>query len=690
MTCRRMSACALAVAAVLGSTLAGIADAKAQIVGASALDPNVTAYPAAFFTEFRPVSALDMIGRIPGFQFDGGTFGRGFAGTVGNILIDGERPPVRSDSLQSVLSRIPAAQVVRIDIVRAGAGGIDMQGKAVVANVIRRPDGGVSGSVSTTLQDDIRGQFQPNLNLQIRRQWDGRSLEGSLSAYQGSGEDSGLRERRSPAGALLLLARSNGVFDFQGLSGTTVYEGPLAGGRLRLNGLIDISGSDYEGGDLLIIPFGREDSLSDNTQTKGEIGVRWTRSLPLGMTLEVLGSQQLIDSENTGTYDTPDFTSATTSDERRGESIGSGSLKFASLDTPWGAIDFEAGSEAAFNFVETGTAYRFDGSPLLLPGDDTRVEELRSESFVSGVWTPRENLSVTGALRYERSRITATGSAGEAETDLSFLKPRVNVAWTPAAGHQLAFKLERNVEQLSFGAFQASAAFSTGIFGRGNPDIRPAQAWLAQARYERVFGRQGSFVAELTHETLDDVLAQVVIFEAPPGSTTPRQYNVTRNVGSARRETAKFTGRLPLDDYGMTGGIASASLQLRQSEIVDPVTFLDRRLSGEQPLTVSLGLSQNLVGQRISWSVSASSSQPSRSFNPSTLSRFASGPSFSANLSWRPDDRLSLGGGLIVSSDTESEFILFGAPRDRGVPVYSETSRRDGSITAYISARRSF
>lgn len=692
MTAGRKSVCALAGAACMALSLVfpTIALARAATAAVAAADPNITAYPAAFFTEFRPITSLDMVGRIPGFQFDGGTSGRGFAGTVGNILIDGERPPVRSDSLASILSRIPAAQVVRIDIVRAGAGSIDMQGKAVVANVIRRPDGGVSGSVSTTLQSNTEGRFQPNLNLQARRQWAGRYLEGSLSAYQGSGDDDGIRERRSPTGALLLLARSQGVFDFHGASGTTVYEGPFAGGRIRLNGLVDVNGSGYEGNDLLIVPSGRETSLSDSSQTKGEIGLRWTRGLPLGMTLEVLGSQQLIDTDSTSFYDTPDFTSATVSDGRRGETIGSGSLKLASLATPYGSIDFEAGSEIAFNFVENGTAYRFDGSPLLLPGDDTRVEELRSESFISGVWAPRDNLSVTGALRYERSRITATGSAGASETDLSFFKPRLNVAWTPAAGHQLAFKLERNVDQLSFGAFQASAAFSTGIFGRGNPDIRPAQIWLSQARYERVFGRQGSFVAELTHEAYDDVLGQVVVFETPPGSTEPRQYNVTRNVGTATRDTARFTGRLPLDRHGMTGGIASASLQLRQSETRDPVTLLDRRLSGEQPVTLSLGLGQNLTGQRISWSVNASTAQPSRSFNPSTLSRFSNDPSFSASLTWRPDDRLSLGGGLTVSGGSDNEFILFGAPRNRGVPVYSEISRSDGTISAYVNLRRSF
>lgn len=694
---KRAQAKLLSAALVSGAMLANGTAVQAftvvqtvQTGSPSTSDPNITPYDGSFFTEFRPITALDMISRIPGFQFDGGTSGRGFAGTVGNILIDGERPPVRSDSLQSILSRIPASQVERIDIVRAGAGGIDMAGKAVVANVIRTPDGGVTGSVGGTLQANTDGRVSPNFSLQAQRQADGRSIEGAFNAYGGSGENNGFRERRAPDGQMLLLGRNEGVFDYSGAEATSVYEGPLGGGRVRLNGLLEYNYSGYDGEDLLLFPTGQERNLSDYNQTKGEVGARWTRNLPHGMTLELLGSQQRIWTDSVGEYDTPDFTSQSTNDETSGESIGSAAVKFASLKTPWGGVDFETGSELAFNFVESATAFRFNESPLLLPGDDTRVEELRSESFVSAVWAPKSNLSVTAAMRYERSRITAAGSGGAAETNLAFVKPRLNVSWTPRPGHSLAFKLERNVDQLSFGAFEASAAFSTGIFGRGNPDIRPAQIWIGSLRYERVFDRQGSFVAELTHEELDDVLGQVVVVETLAGETLPRTFNVTRNVGTAQRDTARFSGRLPLDRYGMTGGIASASFQVRNSETDDPVTFLERRLSGEQPTSWSLGLSQNLIKQKISWSVSASSGQRSRSFAPSTLSSFSTDPSFNGNISWRPDSKLSLSAGVNLASDSESQFTLFGGPRDRFGPVYDERSASRGTLSAYVSARRSF
>jgi hypothetical protein len=56
---------------------------------------------------------------------------RGFEGAAGDVLIDGELPTSKSDDLESVLRRIPASQVARIDLIRGGAPGIDMHGKVV-------------------------------------------------------------------------------------------------------------------------------------------------------------------------------------------------------------------------------------------------------------------------------------------------------------------------------------------------------------------------------------------------------------------------------------------------------------------------------------------------------------------------------------------------------------------------------
>lgn len=672
----------------LSAMAAGVASAQAPVPVPA--DPNITPYAPSYFTEYRPVTALDMIGRIPGFQFDGGTSARGFAGTAGNVLIDGERPPTRSDALSTVLSRIPASQVLRIDIVRAGAGGVDMQGKAVVANVIRRPDAGVTGAMSTNVTMTDRGLFQPSISIQAQRQRDGRSMDGSFRFNSGSQEIDNVRERRNPAGDLILIGLDDGGFEYSTAEATGVYEGPLAGGRIRANALVNYNGNVFEGSETLVLPGGLESSLSDAVRWRGEAGLRWTRSLPRGMNLELVGFQSITDNDNVSVYDTPSFTSESLTDQLSGESILGATLQFADLETGLGDVSLEAGTEAALNWVDTASAYTFDDSPLLLPGDDTRVEELRSETFVTARWSAGTDVSIEANLRYELSRITATGTAGEGETTLGYLKPRLNLTWTPMPRNTVTLKLEKNVDQLSFGAFTASAAFSTGIFGRGNPDIRPAQIWLATARYERLFDRQGSFVAEFTHEDFSDVLGVVVIEEIPPGGTTPRSFNITRNVGTARRDKLTLSGRLPLDAFGLEGGILSGQVLYRWSNTTDPVTLEDRRLSGEQAVGWSVSLSQNLVAERISWSIGANSGSEGRSFAPSTLSNFRSDPTFNLGLTYRPDAKWSVSGGLYIGSDSESDFTLFDAPRNVGAPVYTETSRSFGSSQAYVSVRRSF
>ncbi len=104
-------------------------------------EQGISVYPPSFFADSRPATAYDMVSRLPGFSLDTGSSGRGFAGTAGNVLVDGARPTAKNDDLSTILGRIPAANVERIEVIRGGAPGIDMQGQAVVANIVRSKEG---------------------------------------------------------------------------------------------------------------------------------------------------------------------------------------------------------------------------------------------------------------------------------------------------------------------------------------------------------------------------------------------------------------------------------------------------------------------------------------------------------------------------------------------------------------------
>src|SRR5690348_6379601 len=57
-------------------------------------------YDATFFSQYAPRTAYDIVQRVPGFQLDLGATQtnqgtvdvRGFAGTAGNVVINGARP----------------------------------------------------------------------------------------------------------------------------------------------------------------------------------------------------------------------------------------------------------------------------------------------------------------------------------------------------------------------------------------------------------------------------------------------------------------------------------------------------------------------------------------------------------------------------------------------------------------------
>ena len=96
-------------------------------------------YEAAYFTQYNPQNASDMVSQTPGFTLDGGDDRRGFSGAVGNLLIDGLRPSTKSQSLSAILSRIPANQVVRIEVLRGAAVSGDASGQSTLINIVRTP-----------------------------------------------------------------------------------------------------------------------------------------------------------------------------------------------------------------------------------------------------------------------------------------------------------------------------------------------------------------------------------------------------------------------------------------------------------------------------------------------------------------------------------------------------------------------
>src|SRR5438128_4548242 len=136
------------VALLAGTSVAAQTPGSGEIPQAAPTQGGrTTVYDPAFFAQYAPRTALDIVQRIPGFTLDlgsnqNGTDVRGFAGTAGNVVVNGQRPSTKSEPLDAFLSRIPASRVRRVEVGPGDLYGADYSSKTQVVNLILTEGGG--------------------------------------------------------------------------------------------------------------------------------------------------------------------------------------------------------------------------------------------------------------------------------------------------------------------------------------------------------------------------------------------------------------------------------------------------------------------------------------------------------------------------------------------------------------------
>ena len=106
---RRLGAATAVAALLAGHAAAQVTPAASQ----PAQQGELQVFEPAFFARYSPNNALDMVQQVPGFSLQEGDAVRGFGGSAGNILINGERPSTKT-SLSGLLSRIAISNVIRV------------------------------------------------------------------------------------------------------------------------------------------------------------------------------------------------------------------------------------------------------------------------------------------------------------------------------------------------------------------------------------------------------------------------------------------------------------------------------------------------------------------------------------------------------------------------------------------------
>ncbi|HEY5105559.1 MAG TPA: TonB-dependent receptor plug domain-containing protein [Caulobacteraceae bacterium] len=556
---------------------------------------GVASYPASFFAPSQPNTALDMLAKLPGFTFDAGATVRGFGGAAGNVLVDGERPASKGDGLDEILRRIPASSVLRIDVIRGGAPGIDMQGKTVLANVIKRQETGPKLTIAAAGQRAYDARLGGGLRLEGSDQVGPTSYEASLFLGKGfdDGTGDGSRVERDASGAVILNAAEKGDGDALTYKATGAVETPVLGGKLRIDSNLTLSPYDSLVDDRVAIAADDQIEHFHQEQATGEIGLRYDHAIGPAASIETYLLQQLGKFRSFDDFFAPGADADFNLRKDGGESIARTTLKYA----PARSLALEGGLEGDFNWVQTHTTYVQAGVPILLPAADVRVTEARGEAFGAATWRARPTLTLEAGLRLEASTIASTGDVVQSKT-LIYPKPRAVVTWSPDGSDQVRVRLEREVDQLNFDDFAASAAsLSTGTVHAGNPNLIPGQDWVIEAAYDRRFWGAGDATVTLRHYRLSDVIDRVPVYD-PAGA-----FDAPGNIGGGSKDEVAVALTLPTDKVSVSNGVLSGNWTWRWSRVRDPTTGEFRPISGLRHIDAEAHFIQGLPRWKSTWGV---------------------------------------------------------------------------------------
>lgn len=575
------------------STTCG-ATAMALVLAASAQawaqpSQGVTVFPATSYADAAPANAWEMLGRTPGFAVvEADADVRGYAGAQGNVLIDGARPASKRDSISGLLKRIPADSVERIELIRGGAPGVDMAGFPIVANIVRRKAATSEGAVEIGGLIGMEGSGAVGGQIEYARHWDDRSLELAIGVEPELDDDSG-------AGAIRTfdpgVATPSDRERLDTLTLTTNAEAslawrqPLAGGRLTLTG----AARGEQGRTDTTVDAERITEREDYAEA--EVGGRFERKWG-GTNVDLLASQRSgrlegLESSRDGA-DSELFQEATDT----GETIIRLDLAHALTDR----LEINGSLEGAFNWLESEARLEENGAAVPLPGSSVRIEERRGELGVGAVWKPRDGLSLEAGLRIETSAIAQTGDS-PLEREFLYAKPRLAAAWDVTSSTQLRFSLSREVGQLDFADFVASASLDSGVVTAGNAQLAPDQSWRLTGAVEQRLWKGGVVTLTWTHDEIDDVIDRVLIV------TPTDTFDAPGNIGTGWRDTWTVEASSPQDALGIPGGRLKTSLLWRRSEVTDPVTGQARPISEEKPFEGSVEFTQDIPSWRARWGI---------------------------------------------------------------------------------------
>jgi len=707
IACRGFSGVSLAVLASTITAVPALAQApgSGEIVRAGPTQSGRnTVYDAAYFAQYAPRTALDIVQRIPGFTLDLGSNEaatgvdvRGFAGTAGNVVFNGARPSSKSETLQTLLSRIPASRVKSVQVGSGDLYGADYSGKSQVANLILSADKGIAGNITASAVRHWHGSVIPNLSgsILISRGPSTFNLSADMGRtdYYEEGFD---RLRDFATGDLLEYRRKynsihphdpyiSGSWGLENADNKSIHvNARFAPSKFFLRQKNHVIPTDDDE---------RDDNLVENYKTRVfELGGDATRPFA-GGAIKVLAlanrrHRTTLDEYHVrnlgGTEILGGFQQLTKS--QRDETIGR--LTWSKADLL--GFRVEVGGETALNTLDYHLDYFELGEgggkiPSKLPIANATVKENRSEVWVNAGRALAKNLRMDAGVNFEFSKLKVRGDA-LADRKLKFLKPSLTLDWQPGGGWHTQLILRRTVAQLDFYDFVSSADLAAGRVNGGNANLQPQRSWEGRFLLEHPIFGEGKVRLELGYDLVSMLQDRILVFD-----DAGHAFDAPGNLGTGRRKYADLTIDTPLDRV-WKGLRVKLHGQVQRTRVEDPIGHFMRDWSDFYPRWQwDIDIRRDIG--KFAYGLQASDYRRVTFFRTDEFdTNFNEGiPYTSAFIEYRPMAGRTLTLNLTDISDTggSRHRILFDPNRTAPAPAFDEVRFRNSQVRIGLTFKQS-
>jgi hypothetical protein len=671
----RFHLCCSAIALCAANSPAWGQDAPPPVAPPPATVKGARSFTPEDFARFKPLTALDMLKQVPGFSIREATQERGLGQATGNVLINGQRISGKSNDALTELSRVPAKNVIRIDIVDGAT--LDVPGlSGEVANIIAKASD-ISGQfawrpefralyvdpVFTRGEVSVSGKRGPlDYTFGLQNNGGGGGAGGGTYIYNG---DFSFREFRHDVFTV--------KYNNPRLSSRLTYDGPGSSvGNLNLSyqrifyDYVEVGNRSGSGRTDLIERVRRvnNDERGYNYEISGDVefglGAGRLKLIGLNGFRHVPSSQTAVTS----------FTDNSANTGSRVIGIGDQKEQIGRAEYRWkaGGADWQLSGEAAFNSLDKVSqlfALRSNGEfeEVPLPGGTATVKEDRYELMASYGRPLSPKLGIQLAVGGEYSNLRQVGGGGLERT---FWRPKglFSAAWKPAPRLDVNFKLQRRVGQLNFGDFLASVNLNDDRQNAGNPDLVPQQSWDAELETVRNLGLYGTTSLKVYGRLIDDIVDII-----PIGLTGESPGNIDR----ATVMGIDWKGTLQADPLGWRGAKIDVRMIAQRTRLKDPLTGESRPISNNTLHAVSFALRHDVPATSWAWGASFSFQRNALNYRLTEVSRQYEGPAF-GNIFVEHKDVLGLTARASLTNFLDGRSYL-----DRTVYV----GRRTGPVAFY-------